>query len=285
MTRLAVGFGRGFPRSWLFPIGALTLLLGVAATGRLSRSIVADLIAWSPVWLGIALAAYFLRERKVGQLRVAGVIPLIALLFVGLFTWGHLAGWSIMPSAAQRLVGPETAAFTEATLQAEIDGAIEVSGGSEFLYTVEPVMRGGAFGIPGASEQVADTSVSVVLAPIEDPGLYTYAGWDIGLAAAPRWSLVLGGAIDADLTTLAVSGLSIDGSGVVRLGEPLGETPVTVTGSFQIVVPPDTQARVVGVASVPSNWGLNDQGAVSPAGGDGWVIAAGPETSLTVVQG
>lgn len=284
MTRRAVGFGRGFPRVWLFPIGALTLVLGIAAAGSLSRSIAADLIAWWPVWLGIALAAYLLREHKIGYFRTAGVIPLVALLFVGLFTWGHVAGWSVMPSASQRLVGPEPAAFTEAAIQAEINGVIEVDGGAEFLYRVEPVRRGGAIGIPGANEQVLDSAVAVLLSPPPDPGLYSYAGWDISLHDAPRWSIVLDGAIDADLTSLTVDGLSLAGSGVVRLGAADGGTPVSVSGTFRIVVPPDTPARVTGLASVPDTWTLDAEGAVAPTFGEGWTITIEGDSDVTVVE-
>lgn len=284
MTRLAVGFGRGFPRVWLLPIGALTLVLGIAVAGRLSRSIVADLIAWWPVWLGIALAAYFLREHKVGYFRAAGIIPLLALLFVGLFTWGHLAGWSVMPSASQRLVGPEPGGFTEAAIEAEINGRIEVDGGAEFLYQVEPVRSGGAIGIPGANEQVLDSAVAVVLSPPADPGLYSYAGWDLSVNDAPRWSLGLGGAIHADLTSLTVDELSLAGSGVVRLGAVDGETPVSVSGTFRIVVQPDTPARVTGLASVPATWTLDAQGAVAPTFGEGWTITIERDSDVTIVE-
>jgi hypothetical protein len=284
MTRFAVGFGRGFPRAWLLPIGALTLLLGIAASGRLSRSIVADLIAWWPVWVGISVAAYLLREYRIGQFRVAGIIPLFALLFVGLFTWGHLGGWSIMPSASQRLVGPEVGGSTDASLQARIDGVVEVDGGSEFLYRVEPVMRGGGFGIPGASEQVVDSAVTVVLAPPADPGLYTYAGWGVSLADEPQWSLDLSGAIDADLRSLTISDLALGGSGVVRLGAAGGQTPVAVNGSFRIVVPADTPVRVVGIASVPDSWTLDADGAAAPTFGEGWVITVGSGANLTIVE-
>lgn len=284
MTRLAVGFGRGFPRVWLLPIGALTLVLGIAVAGRLSRSIVADLIAWWPVWLGIALAAYFLREHKVGYFRAAGIIPLLALLFVGLFTWGHLVGWSVMPSASQRLVGPESGGFTEAAIQAEINGRIEVDGGAEFLYQVEPVRSGGAIGIPGANEQVLDSAVAVVLSPPADPGLYSYAGWDLSVNDGPRWSLVLEGAIDADLTSSTVDELSLAGSGVVRLGAADGETPVSVSGTFRIVVPPDTPARVTGLASVPATWTLDAQGAVAPTFGEGWTITIERDSDVTIVE-
>lgn len=284
MTRLAVGFGRGFPRIWLIPIGAMTLLLGVAVSGRLSRSIVADLIAWWPVWLGITVAAVLLRERKIGQVRVAGIIPVIALLFVSLFAWGHLAGWTIMPSASQRLVGPETAGFTDAALEARIDGVMEVEGGSEFLYRVEPVKRGGGVGIPTAGEELVDSTVSVLLEPPVDPGLYTYAGWDLMLAEGPRWSLILDGAIEADLTSLTIEDLSVDGSGVVELGEVEDETRVTVGGAFRVVVLDGVPARVVGEASVPASWTLDAQGAVSPVLGAGWVIEVRSGATLTVSE-
>ena len=284
MTHRTVGFGRGFPRSWLLPIGALTLLLGVAASGRLSRSIVADLIAWWPVWLGLGIAAYLLRDRRAGKFRVAGLVPLVALLAVAVFTWGHLAGWSIMPSASQRLVGPESAGVAEADLTAEVDGRIDLSGGSEFLYQVEPIMEGGGIGIPTADEHIVDSSVSVALEPPPDPGLYSYAGWDITLSNVPTWDLTLSGALDVDLTGLRIATATLGGAGTVVLGETVGETPVAVGGSFQVVVPSGVSARVVGVASVPANWVIDSGGASSPAGGEGWVLTVVGDATLTVID-
>ena len=212
------------------------------------------------------------------------VIPLVALFFVVLFTWGHLAGWALMPSAAQRLVGPEVGGVTEASLQAEIDGILEVSGGSEYLYGVEPVKRGGGFGIPGASEQFADSSVSIVLTAPSDPGLYTFAGWDIALADGPRWRLTLDGAVDADLSSLSVTELSLGGAGTIRLGPTNGEAPVEVTGSYRLEVPDDVPARVIGAASVPATWVTDASGAVSPAGDGGWVITVASDATLNVVS-
>lgn len=285
MTRLAVGFGRAFPRVWLLPIGSLTLILGVAVSGRLSRSIAADLLAWWPVWLGLAAVAYFLREKKFGALRAAGLVPLVALLFVAIFLWGHLAGWTVMPSAAHRLVGPEPGGFTEAFLEAGINGEINVRGGSDFLYRAEPVKSGGTIGIPGASEQVVDSAVSVELEPPADPGVYAFAGWHLFLSETQRWALSLDGAIDADLTTLTLSELELDGAGIVRLGSVDEETPVTVDGSFDVIVPPDTPVRVVGVASVPASWSLDDRGATAPAPGSGWVISVVTDADVTVAVG
>jgi len=284
MTHRAVGFGRGFPRAWLLPIGALTLLLGIAASGRLSRSIVADLIAWWPIWLGLAIAAYLLRERRVGTLRVAGLVPVVALLFVGLFIWGHLAGWSIMPSSSQRLVGPTPESFSSATLVAGIDGQLEVRGESEFLYQIEPIKQGGRIGIPDATETIVDTTVTVDLEEPADPGLYSYAGWDLRLSPVVVWSLDLGGSIDADLTSLTIDGIEVSGAGTVELGEATIETPVNVGGSFQVSIPAGSAARVVGTASVPSSWTPTEGGATAPGTGAGWVFTVVGDGSLTIVE-
>lgn len=282
---MAVGFGRGFPRSWIFPIAALTLILGIAASGRLSRAIVADLIAWWPVWIGIAITAYLVRDRKVGDLRASGLMPFIALFFIGVFTWGHLAGWPIMPSASQRLVGPEAAGVGEASLTASIEGVIELHSGADFLYVVEPIMRGGGIGIPTADEHMVDSSIEVELIEPADPGLYSFAGWEISVSASPVWTLDLDGALDLDLNGLSVNGASFAGSGTVILGDTLGETPVNVNGAFRLVVPSGTPARVVGVASVPATWVLDEQGASAPISGGGWVITVVGDSSVTVVEG
>lgn len=282
MILRAVGFGRGFPRAWMLPIITLTAFMGVAVTGRLSRSIVADLIAWWPVWIGLAAAAYLLRERKVGAVRIAGLIPLLAFGFVLLFIWGHLAGWSIMPSASQRLVGPSPDGVSGATLVAEIDGEVEIRSGSEELYRVEPIRHGGVIGIPAAIEETTGDELSITLEPPEDPGIYGYGGWDILLADSAVWDLRLSGAVDADLSELQIGGLSLDGAGSVSLGPPGGETSVTVVGEYRLVVPVGAPVRVVGVASVPADWSLTSDGAVSPGLGDGWVVTVIGDGTLTV---
>jgi hypothetical protein len=282
MTHRAVGFGRGFPRAWLIPISALTIVLGIAASGRLSRSIVADLIAWWPVWLGLGVAAYLLRERKVGSFRVAGIVPLVALGFVLLFIWGHLAGWSIMPSASQRLVGPEVGSTSIASMEGAVDGRIDVSADTDFLYQIEPIKQGGGIGIPTASEQVNGSTVAVRLEAPAEAGLYGYAGWDMRLSPIPNWDLRLDGALDADLAEVSVSALSVGGAGTVILGEATSAVPVQVSGSYLIVVPEDAPARVEGVASVPSSWTPTSAGATSPAGTGGWVITVVGDANVTV---
>ena len=280
-----VGFGRGFPRSWFIPILAMIVVLGLAVFGRLSRSIVADLLAWWPFWSGLALLAFVVRDRKVGQLRAAGIIPLIALLGVLFFLWGHVTGWSLMPSASQRLVGPDVGVVSEASMSAKLDGELTVTAGSDFLYQVEPIRRGGAVGIPRAAEQIDGSTISVALDEAGDPGVYTFAGWDLRLSPLPAWDLRLDGALEADLRALNVTRLELDGAGVVSLGAPDGEAPVAVSGSIRVVVPSGVRARVIGLASVPASWTLTDEGAEAPAGGAGWVITVDPSASVVVSEG
>ena len=285
MNRLVVGFGRGFPRAWLIPIGAITLLLGIAAAGVLSRSIAADFLAWWPVWVGLGIIAYLVRDRNLGAFRMAGLVPLAALFFVTLFAWGHLAGWGIMPSASQRLVGPEAAGITRASLSAGIDGRIVVSGDSEFLYRVDPIRRGGGIGIPTAREEVVDSTIDVSLQEPADPGVYSNAGWDLSLSPLPVWTLSLDGAIEADLRELTIEGLYLGGAGTVLLGVAEAEIPVTIAGGFEVVVPEGQPVRVIGSASVPVSWVLTEEGAMTPGGGRGWVITVVGEGTLTVTEG
>ncbi len=285
MTHRAVGFGRGFPILWLLPIIALVVVLGFAVFGTLSRAVVADLIAWWPVWLVLGLAAVGLRHSKLGVLRVAGLVPLLALVAVAAFTWGHVAGWAIMPSASQRLVGPEVGEFESASLHAGIDGAISVVGGGRFLYQVEPVRRGGRIGIPDATEEIVDTSISIELEASRDGGLYSYAGWDLALASSPLWALSLDGAIDADLRRVRLADLVLDGAGEVDLGSVLEPVTVHVSGSFVITIPGRTPARVVGVASVPASWILTEDGGVAPPDGEGWLFEVDPDAALQIVNG
>lgn len=286
MTQRAVGFGRGFPRAWLLPIGTLTILLAMASFGRFSRAIVADLLAWWPVWIGLAIVAYLARERQVGVFRVAGLVPLLAMGFVVIFAWAHVAGWSIMPSASQHLVGPDGDAYRSAELSAGIDGHIDIGeGSSTVLYRVEPIRRGGRIGVPEALEQEEGGSLAVELVEPDDPGLYSYAGWEISLSPDVSWMLELDGAIGADLTGLAIGGLEVGGAGSVALDAAAEETPVTVEGDFRIEIPAGSAAAVIGSATVPASWSLTENGATSPSGSGGWVITlVGDDSRLTVSE-
>ena len=285
MTHRVAGSGRGVPRLWLLPIGVLTGMLGVTAAGILSRSLILDLAAWWPVWLAVVVVALLGHGRRVGRIKVAGLVALLATAALLVFLVGHLEGWSVMPSSTSRLIGPAPEGSTTAALTARIDGTVRIAAGAEFLYEVEPVRLGGEIGVPDAVEQVQESAISVLLEPPSDPGFYVFAGWDIVLSSTPIWNLALEGEIDADLGGLQITGLVLDGDGVVRLGRAVQPIPASIVGEFQLIVPDGVAVRVVGIAAVPEAWQQLSDGWRSPTPGDGWVISVPKGSSLSVTDG
>jgi hypothetical protein len=213
-------------------------------------------------------------------------VAVLAILALGAFLTGHVRGWPLMPSSTIGLNGPQAGSVVTGALSARIEGPLEVgSGESGFLYAVDPIRMGGDIGPPVATEQLQGPNISVALEPSPDPGLYTFAGWALDLDEAPTWSLSLAGEIEADLSRLTLSSLQVDGGGAVSLGAATASTVVTVSGAFEITLPPGSPARVVGDAIVPSGWTASDDGFESPATGEGWVISVGEGSTLTVGEG
>jgi hypothetical protein len=283
MTHTASGSRDGVPKAWLVPIVVLVGILLAAAIGWLSRSVVVDFVAWWPLWVAIGAIAVFARARKVGRVRVAGLVPLLATACLGLFLIGHLQGWGAMPSSSASLVGPEPGVVTGAALSARIDGRVEVGASDTgFLYTVVPIRTGGTTGLPEAVERTQGAAISVFLEPVDSPGIYTFAGWDIDLDPAPTWNLSLGGRLEADLSSLRLTELQVEGSGTVTLGAPIAETPVRVSGDHVIQIPEGVAARVVGQAAVPEDWVQTADGWTSPSGGGGWVISVSEGATLEI---
>ncbi len=286
MTRRAARPRRGVPRVWILPVVALLLILIAISIGLLSRSVLVDLLSWWPVWLLLIGLALLARGRRWGRLRPSALIAILSVLSLGAFLTGHIRAWPIMPSASIGLNGPQAGSVVTGALSARISGPLEVgSGQSGFLYAVEPVRSGGDVGPPVAVEQLQGPNISVALEPSPDPGLYTFAGWALDLDEAPTWSLSLAGEVQADLTRVALSSLQIDGGGSVSLGTASANTVVTVSGTFDIALPPGTPARVVGDAIVPAGWTTSDDGFRSPTPGEGWVISVGEGSSLTISGG
>ncbi len=284
MTHRAAGSGRGAPRLWLLPIGILTGELAIAAAGILSRSLVLDLAAWWPVWLIFIVMAVLVRRWRVGRVRVAGLVPLLATAALLALLAGHIQGWPVMPSSSSWLIGPAEGSPT-ASLTAQIDGTVRIASGGEFLYQVEPVRLGGEIGIPEAIEQVQESSISVILQSPSDPGFYAFAGWNIVLSSSPTWALALQGEIDADLSGIQVTELQLSGDGVVRLGPVSQLTPATILGKFQLIVSEGVAVRVVGTAVVPETWQQLSDGWIGPTPGDGWVISVPTGSLLSVTHG
>ncbi|HET7846829.1 MAG TPA: hypothetical protein VFL72_04995 [Acidimicrobiia bacterium] len=285
MTHTASGSSPGVSRAWLLPIAAVFGILVYAALGWLSKSVVIDFIAWWPIWVLVAVLAFLARGRRLGKVRLSGLVPLVALAALGIFLGCHLLGWDAMPSASASLVGPPSDSATTAAMSARIEGRLDVGlGQSGFLYAVVPIRTGGDTGLPEAVERTQGTSMAVVLEPVPDPGFYTFAGWSLELDASPAWALSLGGELTADLTAVRVTELQIEGGGSVRLGTPMAETPVAVSGDFVIEVSGGSAVRVVGEAEVPDGWTETSDGWESPAGAGGWVISVAEGSTLAVTE-
>ncbi|MGB7861554.1 MAG: hypothetical protein WBM90_13745 [Acidimicrobiia bacterium] len=282
MTHRTVGAGRGVPRIWLLPLALLVLILVATFTGFLSRSLVLDLVAWWPVWVLLALLAFVARGRRVGRIKASGLVPLATTIVLGLFLVGHLQGWDVMPSSAQKLVGPVVRSDAKAALSARVDGVVQVGAGAGFLYEVDPLRRGGEVGVPEATEQTQESTVSVLLEAPSDPGFYAFAGWNIKLSSLPQWNLTIQGDIEADLSGLNITGLQVSGEGTVTLGSVSGTVPGSTSGDFIVIVPAGVPVRVVGTAQVPDTWEQLSDGARSPASGDGWVLSVANGSTLTV---
>jgi hypothetical protein len=285
MTHTASGAGRGVSRAWLLPIVVVFGILVYAALGWLSRSVVIDFIAWWPVWALIAGLAILARGRRLGRVRLPGIVPLIALAALVVFLGFHLLGWDAMPSSSASLVGPASDSATTAAMSARIEGRLDVGlGQTGYLYSVVPIRTGGDTGLPEAVERTQGTSMAVVLQPVADPGLNTFAGWGLELDPAPAWALSLGGQLSADLTAIRVTELQVEGEGSVRLGTPMAETPVSVSGDFVIEVSGGSAVRVVGQAEVPEGWTETSDGWDSPAGAGGWVISVSAGSTLAITE-
>ncbi len=286
MTHTASGSGRGFPRAWLLPIAALVGILIYAALGWLSRSVVIDFLSWWPLWLLIVGVGVLTRGKRIGRMRLSGLVPMLALAALGVFLAGHLLGWDVMPSSVPPLVGPASDSMTTAAMSARIDGRLDVGlGQTGLLYSAESIRTGGDIGLPEAVERTQGTSIAVVLESVDDPGLFTFSGWALGLDPSPAWALSLGGEMSADLSAIRVTELQVEGRGSVRLGTPMSETPVSISGDFEITVPGGAAVRVVGVAEVPGDWTETADGWESPAGTGGWVVSVTEGSTLAIREG
>ena len=286
MTHRFAGARRGVPRAWILPVLGLALIVAAALLGYLSRSVFHDFIAWWPVWLLLLGLTLLARGRRWGRVRVMALVPILWVIVLGLFVTGHILGWPAMPSASTNLNGPQAGSVATGALSASIEGRLEVgTGQSGFLYSVEPVRRGGDIGPPVAVEQIQGANIAVAISPSEEPGLYTFAGWKLDLDEAPVWSLSLGGDVEADLSRLRLASLQLSGRGEAILGSVTDSVVVTVSGDFEVKVPADVPARVVGHAVVPAGWLQSSDGFESPVPGPGWVISIGKGSSLTVTEG
>lgn len=262
-------------RTWILPATMALVVAGLVAAGFLSRAIAVDFASWWPLWVVLLAIGIGTRGRKLGSLRVGGLVAVASVGLAVVFVMAHLQGWSVMPSSAGLLAGSSDSAFDSAGLSARVPGGDLVvrTGTTGVLYTVEPLRGGGDIAAPFAVERSQDGDVSVVLTASDEPGLFLWAGWSVRLSLLPSWTLTLEGQIDADLTAVALDNLQLTGAGEVHLGSATRSTPVTVSGDFVLDFPEGVPVRVVGPAEIPTDWTRTDTGASSPTEGQGWVVS------------
>ena len=284
MTEGPLGGLSAIPKVWVLPIGVLAGILYAVIDGVLSSALILDLVAWWPIWSVLGLLVWLTGGRRLGPVKVSGVVPLLAFGALVTFLVGHLQGWAVMPSATGTLVGPEVGEVETVALSARIDGSLELSDGGSFLSVVAPIRLGGEVGLAQGFEEVSGTTMRVSLRPDPNSGLQAFRGWEVTLAAEPAWDLELSGSVQADLTRLAVSVLDLGGGGTVSLGAVTRATTVTVAGVYTLLIPGDQAARVIGEATVPEDWVAEGGSMRAPVEGEGWVIEVSSGGQV-VVQG
>lgn len=258
--------------------------LGVGAS-ILSPGLALDLLSLWPGVIPAAVATVWITIRK-GWRRRAGALPsLLLLTWLALGVAAHLDGWPPLPSSAAELHGPSPVE-SDVRLAIELDGLVEVSAGNDDLYQIEFIRRGGGVGIPVAEEVTLGEALTVTITDSGTTTWFQYQGWQTSLSSVPRWILTLSASeFEADLRSLRLASVSLEGNGELVLGQTDVAVPVNLlSGTMEVVLPPGTAARVVGVAEVPPGWVEADDGMQSPTAGAGWVIEVSQGASVRIVE-
>ena len=268
---------------WALVAGTIVLTGIALGAGALSTSVILDLVSLWPLWVGASGMLLVLRGRRVGRIRLQGLVPLIVTILLLIVVAGNAWGFPWLPSTSAQLSGPAVDDVTRASFRSRIGGEVVLAGvPSEVAYRVVPLRGAGATGVPSAVESQENGSLSVQLTPDPDPGLVSFRGIDISLSTTPTWEVDLAGSMAVDVTTLQVWRLLASGDGEIALGAATVTTPVSLTGTFRLTVPNDVPVRVDGVASVPTDWASEDGSAVAPTAGEGWLITVTDGSSIEI---
>ena len=283
--------GRRFSSVW--PIWAwIMVAFGLVVTGVgvlsgvFARSLVLDLISFWPGLILVILVAAALYPFHRGQWsRLAAIVPLLVLSWLGSTIALHLAEWPVLPSAAADFEGPSSAGIDEASMAVVTDGELTVDlSGSDSLYRVEMVRRGGATPAARSFERIDGASAQVTIDQRSADLWFATEGWRLTLNPVAQWNLDLdAGFVDADLRGGALSSLRLAGSGDVQLAEAVGEITVTIDGRFELIVPATVAMTVSGAdVSVPAGWTGSDGEWASTGTGEGYVVTVTSGASLVV---
>ena len=288
--------GRG---AWRL-VGAVAALLALGVAVRLvSPAVFLDIASLWPV-AAVLVAAGWAAKNIWADRMITGV-PLIALL---VFSWllisvsFYFAGFPGLPSTSADLRGPpaDEAVFDTFSVELAAGRLLVGAGTGPAAYRVDMVRGGGGAGVPVAVESrrgdggevrvidarrplPADLGVTV-----DDNAWLRFAGWEVILHPGTAWTLTLTSPeLSADLRTVPIAALAVNGGGTVELGEPPGPVPITINGTFTVAVPPQAPVRITGAAVVPEEWTVTGDTAWSGEPGSGWQIQVTEGAAAQVV--
>lgn len=272
--------------AWIMVAFGLVVTGVGVLTGIFARSLVLDLISfWPGLTLVILVAAALYPFHRGQWTRLAAVVPLLVLSWLGSTIALHLAEWPVLPSAAADFEGPSSVGIEEASMSVVTDGELTVDlAGSDSLYGVEMVRRGGATPAARSFERIDGGSAQVTIDQRTSDLWFVTEGWRLTLNSGAQWNLDLeAGFVDADLRGGDLSSLRLAGSGDARLAEAVDEIQVTIDGRFELIVPPSVVMTVSGAdVSVPAGWTGGDGEWTSPGAGEGYVVTVTSGASLVV---
>lgn len=258
---------------------------GIAA-GILSPVLILDLASLWPL-VGVATLLGAWGRRRSTQPRGKALLPMALFTSLVLAAALHLGGWELLPSAEGRLTGPELSEVSDPTeIRVNVSGDLVLGANAGAAYRIEPILRGGSVGVPGATETYVNGDLSIWIEEIEAPDWYAFAGWRLTLNPEVAWKLILNGALDADLTELEIESAAIAGSGTILLGTPPpGGSGLIVAGPFTVTVPDGTAVIVNGPVVAPPDWVRDGDTTSSPHSGDRsdrWRIAVQGESPIVI---
>ncbi|HEX2369416.1 MAG TPA: hypothetical protein VHM94_09310 [Acidimicrobiia bacterium] len=271
--------------AWVVLVVVVALFVVAVLTGLLSPTVVLDLAALWPIGLGLVALAVLV--GLLGRRRGRALGPLVALALVAwvLISVGlHLTGWSALPSSAGDVVA-EGPGDGPTRINVVTRGTVQVGLGSDPLYAVVPVRRGGPTTAPSVLEQVVGELSTVRVLEYPSAGWFRFAGWNVELSPDPLWTVsITSPDFSADLRQLEVAGVTVEGDGTVLLPAPTGRAVVQVSGEVRVEIPAGSPAQVIGAAETPIGWEITDRGARAPVEGDGWEIVVGEGAVVRVEE-
>lgn len=238
-----------------FLFGGATVVLGAAvATRLLARAVLLDVVAlWPLAGLALILAPVaWLSRRRVPVLLTIVPLLLLTWLLAGV-GWFLADGVGSPPSRAGDITGPDGRP-TIGAMDLDVDGLLVVDVVSGVDYRVATSLAGGSTAAPESFEALDGDVLGVVVRARPDAGWYASGGWRLGLRAGPAWTLDLSASeIDADLTSVTLERVTLDGDG--RVGLPSGGGLVSVAnGTLTLVIPDGTPTTITGQAVTPEGW-------------------------------